>query len=69
MTRTVNDVAEIWIKDNGVNMGFNLTVIDEYDIGAPVSRWVVDNETTDANFDPTDTTKYSDYTTGTRATL
>ena len=59
---TVEGYLEVWVKNASGNAGLSLIKLHETNWGTVDNKWTADISTTDASFDPTDTTKYSAYT-------
>ena len=58
---TVAGYLELWVKNASGNAGLSLIKLHETSWGSVANNWSGDSSTTDASFDPTDTTKYSAY--------
>ena len=58
---TVAGYLEVWVKNASGNAGLSFIKLHETNWGSVANNWTADTSTTDASFDPTDTTKYSAY--------
>lgn len=61
VTTTLSGNLELWVKNYSGNRGISFVRLNETNWGNVISNWNVDNTTVDADFDPTDTTKYIAY--------
>lgn len=61
VTTTLSGNLELWVKNYSGNRGVSFVRLNETNWGNIISNWRADSSTIDANFDPTDTTKYIAY--------